>query len=84
MSGGRGLALIALALTRLSCGAPPFVPPPPSPEPVRAFTAIPVVVPASTSWKAAPKTLVMLSPIGLTDPVAIVVNEVVAAVQVGA
>ena len=40
MSGGRGLALIALALTRLSCGAPPFVPPPPSPERVYALSEV--------------------------------------------
>ena len=40
MSGGRGLALIALALTRLSCGAPPFVLPPPSPERVYALSEV--------------------------------------------
>jgi TonB family protein len=32
VSAGRGLGLVALAVSGLSCGAPPFVPPPPSPQ----------------------------------------------------
>lgn len=40
MSGGRGLGLVALALGGASCGAPSFVPPPPSPERVYALSEV--------------------------------------------
>ena len=40
MSGGRGLAPVTLAVAGLSCGAPPFVPPPPSPERVYALSEV--------------------------------------------
>lgn len=40
MRGGRGLAPVTIAVAGLSCGAPPFVPPPPSPERVYAVSEV--------------------------------------------
>ena len=40
MSGWCGLRLFALAVSGLSCGAPPYVPPPPSPQRVYALSEV--------------------------------------------